>query len=259
MFILSGFGDEISSELEKQIKILGSEGIKHIELRSVDNKNVLELSDEDIGIIKKQINQNNFSISAIGSPIGKIKITDDFEEHLKKFERALFLAKFFETRYIRIFSYYLPEGETPEKYRDEVMRRMKVKTELAAKQSLILLNENEHGLYGDIAERCKDIITTVDSPSLKILFDPANFVIEKQKPFTDCYPELENYIEYMHIKDAKFSEEMDIRIAGEGDGQIGDILTALNKKGFNGFLSLEPHLQSRLLKRLLIISNRIKK
>lgn len=47
----------------------------------------------------------------------------------------------------------------------------------------------------------------------------------------------------MHIKDAK-KEDGTVVPSGEGDGFIEDILTILFSNGYNGFLSLEPHLGS---------------
>lgn len=242
MFILTGFGDEISPDLNEQIKIFKKEGINYLELRGVNNKNVLDLNNKEIKEIKEALDKNNIKISAIGSPVGKIGINDNFIEHLEKFKRALYLAKFFNTPYIRIFSYYIPENENPRKYRDEVIRRMRVKTELAAKENIILLHENESKIYGNISNRCRDILDTVNSKNLKAIFDPANFVVEGEKPFTDCFDKLVNYVLYLHIKDARFGKSVHITPAGEGDGEIKEILNALKQRNFNGFLSLEPHL-----------------
>jgi sugar phosphate isomerase/epimerase len=242
MFTLSGFGDEISPDLNEQMDVMESEGIKHIELRGVNNTGVLELADAEISEIKGNLKKRGFKISAIGSPIGKVGIEDDFDEHLKKFERAVYLADYFQTGYIRIFSYYIPEGKKPVDYRDEVMRRMRKKAEIAAEQGITLLHENEHGIYGDTSDRCRDIVTTVSSPNLRALFDPANFVVEGEHPYSSAYPKLSEFIEYLHIKDAKFSDELEITPAGEGNGDIPEILGALRQRGFDGFLSLEPHL-----------------
>lgn len=241
MFILAGFGDEISPKLEEQLDVLESEGIKYLELRSVNNKNVLDLTDDEIEKIKKELDKRKFGISAIGSPIGKIGIKDNFEQHLERFKRAIHLAKFFRTKYIRIFSYYIPEKEEPEKYRDEVMKRMNHKVKIAEQENIVLLHENEHGIYGDIPERCKDIFETIDSQYLRCNFDPCNFVLEGVKPYTQAFPLLKKYIEYLHIKDATYTPAK-IVPAGEGEGEIKEILLALKSMNFDGFLSLEPHL-----------------
>lgn len=108
MITLSAFADEISAEPEEQLAILKASGVKHIEFRSIYKTNVLSLDDPQIASFKKLLDQEGFQISAIGSPIGKIKITDPFEPHLEKFQRAIHLCSFFDTPNIRIFSYYPP-------------------------------------------------------------------------------------------------------------------------------------------------------
>lgn len=63
-------------------------------------------------------------MSAIGSPIGKIRITEPFDEHLTRFDRALDLADFYQAPCIRVFSFYMPPGDDPAIHRVEVMNRM---------------------------------------------------------------------------------------------------------------------------------------
>lgn len=110
MVILTGFADEISPDLDTQLDVLESEGISHLELRGVWENNVLKLSDAELEKVKERLNARGFKVSYIGSPIGKIKITDDFAPHLEDFKRAIALARFFETSNIRIFSFFIPEG-----------------------------------------------------------------------------------------------------------------------------------------------------
>jgi sugar phosphate isomerase/epimerase len=242
MFILTGFGDEISPELDKQTEFFNREKITHLELRGVFGKNILDLTDEEAVTVKTKLQKSGIKISAIGSPIGKVSISDPFEPHLVRFNRAIELAKFFGTRYIRIFSYYNPQKIEQSQYRTEVMSRMKTKTQLAEKAGIILLHENESGIYGNTADRCKDMLDTVNSKFLQAIFDPANFVVEKQKPYDDCYNKLVDYTVYLHIKDAVAGDPARIVPAGEGDGQVKQILSALKTRNFTGFLSLEPHL-----------------
>ena len=110
MFILSAFADEISPEPQQQIDVLKQCNVRHIELRSILKTNVLDLSDAQVGEFKALLDRNGFKLSAIGSPIGKVRIDQPFEPHLQRFERALHLCKVFGTPNIRIFSYYKPDG-----------------------------------------------------------------------------------------------------------------------------------------------------
>ena len=175
-FILSAFADEIDPRLDVQMDVLEQHGISYIETRGVGGKNITEYSPEEVREIKKQLDDRGFRISAIGSPIGKIGITDDFGPHMESFKRTLEIAKILETRYIRMFSFYIPEGDKPEKYRDEVMDRWRQFLEAAEGTGIMLLHENEKGIYGDTPQRCLDLVKAMDSANLKLIFDPANFV-----------------------------------------------------------------------------------
>ncbi|TVY10280.1 sugar phosphate isomerase/epimerase family protein [Paenibacillus cremeus] len=243
MVTLSAFADEISPDLEVQLDVLASEGISHLEFRGVWGKNVLKLTDEEIAKVKERLDARGFKLSSIGSPIGKIKITDSFEPHLEEFKRAIYLAKYFGAPNIRLFSFFLPEGEDPSAYRDEVLSRMKQLVTLAEQEGVQLLHENEKDIYGDISERCLDIVQSCDSPNLRCAFDPANFVQCGVRPMTEAHPLLAPYITYYHIKDA-LMESRKVVPAGEGDGQLQELISVLKKQGFGGFLSLEPHLSS---------------
>jgi len=240
MFKLTGFGDEISPDLTTQLEVMESVEIKHLELRGMKGKNILELNSEEIEEARQILKEKNFKISAIASPIGKIKISDDFSLDLERLKKAISLAHSFETKYIRIFSYYFPE-ESHVSYSKEVIRRIKEMTEISEKEKIILLLENEDDVYGDTPERCLEILGSINSPYLRATFDPANFIMAGVKPYREAFPKMIEYIEYLHIKDARFSDKT-ITPAGEGDGEIKEILKELKEKNFDGFLSLEPHL-----------------
>lgn len=239
-FIISGFADEIAPELDKQMTVLKKLSIGFAELRGIDGKNVSDYTAEEMKTVKKRLDKGGIRVSSIGSPIGKIGIDDDFDAHMKKLENTIELAKILETENIRVFSFYIPNGETAEKYRDEVLRRMEKMTAAAKRAGVRLLHENEKGIYGDTAKRCADILESVGSDSLAAVFDPANFVQCGQKTYPDAYEMLKPYIIYMHIKDAK--SDGSVVPAGSGCGEVEKIISALDAAGYEGFLSLEPHL-----------------
>ncbi len=241
MVTISAFADEISPNLDEQLDVLESEAIHHVELRGVWNKNVLDLSDEELRHVRKTLMERGFRVSSIGSPIGKIAITDDFESHLQRFERALSIASYLDTRFIRVFSFFMPHSILPDQYRDEVLTHMSELVRLAEAADIVLLHENEKQIYGDIPERCLDILTTCQSDHLKAVFDPANFVQCDVQPFHRAFPLLKPYVEYLHIKDAVFAGHHVVP-AGEGDGQLLELLATMLHDGYDGFVSLEPHL-----------------
>ena len=236
MFTLSGFADEISADLNEQLDVLEKLGIGYLEFRGVWNTGVLDLTDEQVRDVKKALDGRGIKVSAIGSPIGKIKIDDPFEPHLRAFARAVMLAEYFETPYIRLFSFFVPEGEA-EAHRDEVMRRMEALLEAAMGHPVTLLHENERHIYGDIPSRCADLMKTFDTPRLRFTFDPANFVLCGVHPFTDGWDLLKDYTVYLHIKDALMGPGQVVP-AGQGDGELRPLMNALVASGYDGFASL---------------------
>lgn len=242
-FIISAFADEINIDLKIQMDVLERYGIKHIEMRGVNGKGLVEHSIEEVSEIKKNLDERGFKISAIGSPIGKIKITDDFNPHLELFKHTIEIAKLLETKYIRMFSFYIPEEEDPEKFRNEVMQRWTSFIKIAEGRGLILLHENEKGVYGDTPERCLDLLETMNCDYFKAVFDPANFIQCNVETYPKAFQLLKEQIVYVHIKDALY-EDYHVTPAGEGDGKVKEILKNLYRNGFMGFLSIEPHLTS---------------
>lgn len=243
MWTLTGFADEISPELDEQLSTLQAEGMRSLELRGVWGKNVLSLSDGELSEIKGRLDAVQVGVSSIGSPIGKIPITDPFEPHMASFARALHVAKFMDARYVRIFSFFIPEGEDPGMYREEVLDRMGRLAEAARPLEVTLLHENEKHIYGDVPSRCLDILQSVNSPHLRAAWDPANFVQCGIRPHTEGYELLRPYIGYAHVKDSLLDSGQVVP-AGEGDGQLRETVAALKESGFDGYFSLEPHLAS---------------
>jgi sugar phosphate isomerase/epimerase len=244
VWTLTGFADEISPELDEQLDTLTQESLTYMELRSVWNKNVLDLTDEELEQVASAATQRGIGISSIGSPIGKVPVTDSFGPHLERFRRALRAAEVMDAPYIRVFSFFIPEGHEPGDYREEVVERMGVLAGEAQRAGVTLLHENEKHIYGDVPSRCVDILAGVGSPALRAAWDAANFVqCGIHHPFTDGYESLRSHIRYVHVKDA-LSGSGKIVPAGEGEGQWPDTLSALDASGFEGFFSLEPHLAS---------------
>src|SRR6266849_2159741 len=244
MIRLSAFADEISADLDEQIAVLRSENIHYLDLRGVWGTNVLDLTDQQAAEIKRSLDAHKIGVAAIGSPIGKVPIDSLFDEHLERFERAIKLAQFFQTPFIRIFSFYPPQGTAgstdPAEWRAEVFRRLRELTARAHAAGVTLLHENEKDIYGDTIARCVDLMKSIDNPHFQAILDPANFIQCGQTPYPDSYEALRPWLRAMHVKDAR--EDGSIVPAGEGQSRWPDLLRRLRADGYDGFFSLEPHL-----------------
>lgn len=240
-FVLSAFADEYSPKLDEQIEGLKKNGVGFMEIRGVDGKNIADLTEDEMKAAKAKLDAAGIGVSSIGSPIGKIKVYDDFDAHLDKLRNCIRAAKIFGTKNIRIFSFYIPEGKTREECRPEVMKRLGAMLELAKAEDVVLCHENEKGIYGESAECCLDIQNEFGG-EIKLIFDPANFIMDGHEPYPHAYELLGDKIYYMHIKDATAGKV--ICPAGKGVGCVPEIIADLDKKrGGKLFLSVEPHLK----------------
>lgn len=237
---LTGFADEISPDLETQIRVLKALGMHYVEMRGVNGKGLVEYPLDEVERIYERLDKDDIHLSSVGSPIGKIPITEDFAPHFALFQHTVHIAHVMETPYIRMFSFYIPDGERPEKYRDEVLKRTEQMVTYAAKHHVVLLHENEKKIYGDDAGRCLDLMEHFYGDHYKAVFDFANFVQCRQDTL-EAYDLLKPCIAYVHVKDAKW-ETGEVVPAGYGDGNVEQILRDLLGNGYQGYLSLEPHL-----------------
>jgi 3-dehydroshikimate dehydratase len=240
---LSAFADEISADLQEQIAVLQSEHIHFLDLRGAWGINVLDLSDEQVSAVKQALDEAGIGVAAIGSPIGKVPLDSPFEEHLQRLERAIAVAHRLETLYIRIFSFYPPAGASAQDWsahRQEVLSRMHELTLRAQAEGVILLHENEKDIYGDTIDRCVDLLQSIGSEHLRAVLDPANFLQCNQEPYPDAYERLQPWLEYVHVKDVR--ADGTLTVAGDGAAHWPELLQRLRADGYNGFLSLEPHL-----------------
>lgn len=238
--ILSGFSDEIAPEFDVQLEAIREFGLSHIELRAADGVNVSDFTKDKVKEIKEKLDAAGIAVSSIGSPIGKIGIEDEFAPHLDKLKRTLEIQKELDAPYVRMFSFYLPKDRDPGDFRDEVLDRVGRMVEEAKAWDSVLLHENEKGIYGDNAPRCKDLMDAFYGPNFRGVFDFANFVEVGQETLS-AYELLKPYVEYVHIKDALKKEKKVVPV-GYGDGHVKEILGDLIGGGWKGFLSLEPHL-----------------
>jgi sugar phosphate isomerase/epimerase len=240
-WVLSGFGDEIDADPRVQLEVLLALGASHVEVRSAWGTNVVDLADDDVARLGALITRHGMAVSAVASPIGKTDVYGDAEVELARLRRVVSVAQRLGSRYVRLFSFYRPAGVDVAATRDLVLRRMRAFAEVAERESVILVHENEKDIYGDVPARVLDLIESVGSPSLRVAWDNANFVQVGAKPFTDGYASLRPYLAYLQVKDAVAATGVVVP-AGAGDGELLETLTALRDDGWTGYASLEPHL-----------------
>jgi len=243
---LSAFADEVATDFLGQVKFLASEKVGYIEPRFINKKNIMDLTKSELKDTKKMIDDYGLKVSAIGSPIGKVRLDEPFEPHLEKFKHAVELAQFFETPYIRMFSYYAPKDKNIAVFREQVMERMAAKIQIIENTNVVMVHENETDIYGYSAENCVDLAKTINSPKLRLVYDPGNFVWGQKitNNVESCWTLMKPYVVHVHIKDWKLGSKDIGSIPGEGDGQIKELLAELAAMNYDGCLTMEPHLKT---------------
>ena len=241
MMKISAFGDEIAADFEEQLQVLRRLNISLIDVRAAWGVNCSMFSDVQVERISSLCLQHRIRVSCMGSPIGKSPLQDDIAIESDRLKRIGEIAHRLGTTNIRLFSFYPQAAVDPAAMQTSV-ERLQTLAAIAAASDLQLLLENEKALVGDTPKRCLELLQSVDSPRLKFIWDPANFVqCAAAEQVDQWWDSLHPYTVYVHIKDARLSDAV-VTPAGEGDGQVKTLLERLHTSGYDGVLSLEPHL-----------------
>ena len=238
--ILSAFADEYADSFEEQLSGLRRLGISHIEIRHVNKKNISKLTKDKVLEAKRLLDEYGVKVSAIGSPLGKIRLDGNLDGHLETAKRVFEFADILGARFVRMFSFYAPDGRNIVDMKDEVFSALERMLSLAKEYGVILCHENEAKIYGDIPERCRELLDAF--PELACVYDMGNYVLEGVDPYPEAYRLLRDRIAYFHIKDALSAGAIVPPACGEA--KIAEILAEhKNYADCDFFVSLEPHLE----------------
>lgn len=234
-YTICAFADEAGATPAEQIRAMRENGVELLEMRSVNGKNITQMTDEEIRDFREQLNAAGIRVWSIGSPCGKHPLNEPFGPQLDLLRRTIDIARLAGAARIRMFSFYGYDGSAA--MRDEVLLRLNRYTEAAKGSGVLLCHENEKGIYGDTAERCNDILRSI--PELGGVFDPANFLQCNQDTLA-AWDLLHDRIDYFHIKDVR--ADGTLVPAGMGAGHLPELLTKYLAQG-GRVMTLEPHLK----------------
>lgn len=243
---LSAFADEVSQDLKTQLLFLQKNNIQNIEIRFIDSKNICDYPLTAIREFKKMIDDFGIGFSALGSPIGKVRIDESFEPHMDKFKHVVAISDELGINFIRVFSYYPPDGNNIDGFEEAVLERMtrKINYLKGTDGNIQLVHENEANIFGHNAMNCALMARSLDPEYFGLVYDPANFVWGEKitDNMSSCWRELAPYVCHIHIKDWKLGDKETGVIPGEGDGQIPELFRQLKQTNYSGYVTMEPHL-----------------
>ncbi len=247
---ISGFYDEVSTNLDTQIALLNELGEKYLCPRLVDGKNIADYTVEEfVEKVKPRLDKYDIKFSSIGSPIGKVNIDDEagFEKQLKQLNELVKICEVMDCKYIRMFSFFMPKDSDPAKYRNAVLDKLQQFLKVVEGTSVILLHENEKEIYGDNYERCLDLYHTINHPQFKLIYDASNYIQVGCDPNV-AYEAVKEYTVYYHMKDCDGETNVEMPL-GLGDTDYKAIFKDLESRNYEGFMTMEPHTQKYALGR----------
>lgn len=237
---ISAFADELGPDVDVAFDVLARLGVDEVQLRGAWDKNVMDLTTEELAGVRARAEDRGLGFHAIGSPIGKTYLAEPVAASLEAVHHAAEAARVVGAERIRVFSFYLGDGETHESVRSEVMDRMNAMVEVATGEGVTLVHENESAIYGDTAAHCVDLFSSV--PRLDGCFDFANFLVVGERDlYGDAWRQLKNNTRYFDIKDLDVASG-NVVVAGAGDGDCKKIIHEALSEGFQDRFNLEPHL-----------------
>lgn len=246
MIRISAFADEVSPRLDEQIAYLRHAGVKWLEVRFVDERNITTLSSAEAAEVRARLDAAGIGVSAVASPIGKYPLDAAFEPHLELFRHTIRLAQILGTKLIRVFSFYAPAGDGIDPYGEAVADRLRRMAALLAGTGIRMAHENEAHIFGHSAANCAALAAAVEAQAMTLAYDPANFVWGESicDNIASCWPLMQHRVGHVHIKDWKLGSKDIGALPGDGDGQIERLIAELARTGYDGFVTLEPHLSS---------------
>jgi sugar phosphate isomerase/epimerase len=240
-YTISGFGDEISADLEEQLATLKGLGVDGLDLRTAFGKNVSTLTDEEVTAVREKAESYGLKIQAIGSPVNKAKYSDAARtEQYEKLKRIIQIAKIAGTRRIRIFSPETDREGGGEAW-PEVRTWMAEQVALAEAEDVILMHENDGHFFGAFPANSRLLMEEFAGPHFRAIYDPGNAVLLGTRTMRDWFPWTLPFLDTIHVKDAIVGGHF--VFAGEGDGEMIALLDFLKQNNWSGALTLEPHAQ----------------
>lgn len=237
---LSAFADEAGPAVDEQITALRRAGLKRVDLRSVDQFNIADLPLDHAEQVRRKLDDAGIAVAMLGSPIGKIDISDDFKIDLDRLTRLGQLSSILDCRNVRLFSYYNKQELPQQQWQDQSLDRLRRLRDLAGQLGLTLFHENERDIFGDRLEQVQILAEQLrDGQAFKLIFDFDNFHQSGDDVWAN-WQQLRDVTDSLHLKD---SDENNQHVpVGQGAGCVRRIVADAVARKWSGPVSVEPHL-----------------
>ncbi len=255
--ILCGIGDEAGNRLAAQLRATRELGWHHLEARNVEvngfpKANLHDLPEAAFELAVTELEAAGVEVYCFASTImnWSKRITDPFDPTLDEIRRTIPRMQRLGSRFVRIMS-YKPQ-DTDDRTPEEVIRRLRVVTDLFLEAGIQPLHENCMNHGGMSWQHAVQMLEQV--PGLQWLFDTANPIFNADRSRPQPWPRQDPWeywthvrdrVAHIHVKDARWNparNDADYTWPGEGEGTVQRILADAIARGYNAGISIEPHM-----------------
>ena len=254
--------DEISQDFEHALDVMREYGVTGAELRGLWGANIADLTREQVSRAKDALNERGMTVIGLATPFYKCDLQDEaddepagplhlaaprgLEKQMELLARCIELADLFETRLLRVFTFWRKAALTPE-LEERIVDAFDDPVNLAAQRGVTLTLENEHSCYIGTGAETARLLSEFESKNFRACWDPGNAFAAGETPFPGGYDEVKSYVAHVHVKDARIVQTAEHGpqaqwcVVGEGEIDWSGQIAALRRDGYSGWLSLETH------------------
>ncbi len=208
MFTNSVINIEISNDIEQSLDFAKLNGFEAIEIHSAWDKNVEFMDTNELSRLANLVKKYELKVSCLSSTLflrcflddhlglapdvhGFNAIIGDYRFHLRALERALQAAEILNAQFIRIFGFKKEIDITDEVF-EIAAEKLRKPAEIARDAGKVLVLENcPHTSFG-WGENAARLINMIDSPNLRMLWDPAGAVRAGEPDCIQAMPDILN-------------------------------------------------------------------
>jgi len=251
--------DEIDNDLERAAAVMVECGVRVAELRQIWDKNIVDAPREYWERARDIFARQDIRVAGIASPFFKCDLPGDtssapagrmhsaqvrgLDEQTQVLDRAIEAAHFFDTKLVRVFSFWR-RGSLTQEVEDTIVDSFREPAATAAGAGIVLGIENEGACYIGTGEQLASVLKRIDSEAVRAIWDPGNALLDGDEPYPRGYNAVRDFIAHVHVKDYKMPAGQGSpqwAVVGEGDIDYTGQVRALKESGYDGYLSLETH------------------
>lgn len=244
-FKLGVITDEVTQDIFEAAQFCHKHGLKCMEVRSINGRSPFDYTDEDVEQIVAAAKKYDLEVSAISSPTFKCEYNDEeaIKANVAGFEKCAIIANKLGAKYIRGFDFW--NKDVPVEVRATMYSEI---IALCEKYDVYCALESDPAVHSSTPHKLAELLTAINNPRIKALFDPGNEIWVTGRASEDAYNKLAPCgIVNVHVKDGVNTNGHTNAVkVGTGVADFVGIFKKLIIDGYDGGIMLETHYRKNI-------------